>query len=200
MPINEVFAHWGGANTEVVAVFNQDIQIDRNTEPSEPRGGLHIHAVGWPGTPLYLPNSTASAPVWDTIPGTSPSLQVRQDGNNPVDTIRVRQATNTFTSVTPVHANIILGSVPAGTRISSSGDEIRLRGFLQATGVVAASAVLANIATTTHRPLVAKSLGVRYTAGSSRFQIMTNGDLTLGSALALNDQVWLDSTTYDLLA
>lgn len=197
MPLNEQFIHWGGSMTEVVSVFNQDVQIDLNTEPSEPLGGLHIHAVGWPGTPLYLPNSTASVPVWDTVPGTSPVLQVRQDGNNPVDMIRVRQATNTFTSVTPVHANITLGSVPAGTRVLASGDEVRVRGFLQATGVIAAGQVLARVA---HPPLVNKSLGVRYTAGSSRLQILTNGDVTLGSALALNDQVWLDSTTYDLLA
>lgn len=200
MPLNEQFVHWGGSMTEVISVFNQDIQIDLNTGESEPRGGLHIHAVGWPGTPLYLPNSGPTTAVWDTIPGTSPVLQVRQDGNNPVDMIRVRQATNTFTNVTPVHANIILGSVPAGTRISASGDEVRFRGFLQATGAVAASAVMANIGTTTHRPLVAKSMGVRFTGGSSRLQILANGDILIGIALGLNDQVWLDSTTYDLLA
>lgn len=196
MPINEVFAHWGGADTEVITVFNQDIQIDLNMDPGEPLDGLHVHAVGFAGTPLYLPNSTNTTPQWDTIPGTSPALQARQDGHWPRDLVKVRQA-NTFTNVTPVHASIILGSVPAGTRVEQSGDVARVRGFVQATGPIPASQVLFRVA---HLPLVSKSLGVRYTAGSSRLQILPNGDVTLGSALALNDQVWLDSTTYDLLA
>lgn len=105
-----------------------------------------------------------------------------------------------FVNMTPVHANITLGAVAAATRLDRGGDNGRVRGFLQATGVVPATTVLANIATVSHRPLHNVSLGVRYTAGSSRLQILTNGDITLGSALALNDQVWLDSTTYDLLA
>jgi hypothetical protein len=105
-----------------------------------------------------------------------------------------------FVNVTPVHANITLGAVPAATRLDRGGDPARVRGFLVATGAVPASAVLANIATLAHRPQHAVSLGVRYTAGSSRFQVSTGGDMTLGSALALNDQVWLDSTTYDMVA
>ncbi len=105
-----------------------------------------------------------------------------------------------FVNVTPVHANIIVGAVAAATRLDRGGDNGRMRGFLQATGAVPASSVLANIGTVAHRPLHAVSLGVRYTAGSSRLQIAVNGDITLGSALALNDQVWLDSTTWDMLA
>lgn len=200
MPINELFAHWGGALSEVITVFGQDIQIDMNTDPADPLEGLHIHAVGWAGTPVFLPNSTNSSPAWDTIPGTNPALQVRQDGHFARELVKIRQASNTFLNVAPVHANITLGSVPAGTLIQQSGVEIRMRGFLIATGVVASGAVLANINTTTHRPLVNKSTGVRYTGGSSRLQVMASGDITIGSALALNDQVWLDGVTYDLLS
>lgn len=197
MPINEVFAHWGGADTEVITVFSQDVQIDLNMEQSEPLGGLHIHAVGFVGTPVYLPNSMHSEPLWSAIPGTNPVLQVRQDGHWPRDLIKIRQP-NTFTNVTPIHASITLGSAPAGTRVEQSGDVARFRGFVQATGPIAASQVLFRVA---HPPLVNKSTGVRYTAGSSRLQILAgSGDVTLGSSLALNDQVWLDSTTYDLLA
>lgn len=106
-----------------------------------------------------------------------------------------------FVTVTPVHANITVATaVPPATRLERGSDAVRVRGFLQATGVVPAAAVLANIATVAHRPLHNVSTGVRYTAGSSRLQILTNGDITLGSALALNDQVWLDSVTFDLLA
>lgn len=199
MPINEQFVRWGGAMSEAISVFDQDIQVDLNTDPGEPLGGLHIHAVGWGGTPVYLPNSTNSSPVWDAIPGTDPVLQVRQDGHYPTDMIKIRQA-NTFTSLTPIHANIILGAVPAGTRVEQSGDTARMRGFLQATGVVGSGLVLANINTVSHRPLHAVSTGVRYTAGSNRLQISTGGDVTLTASLALNDQVWLDSITYDLLA
>lgn len=105
-----------------------------------------------------------------------------------------------FVSMAPVHANIILGAIPAASRLERGADAARLRGFLQATGVVASGAVLANIGTIAHRPLHAISTGVRYTAGSNRLQIAVNGDVTLTAALALNDQVWLDSVTYDLLA
>lgn len=198
MPTNEQFVRWGGAMSEVTTMFNQDIQVDLNTEPSEPNGGLHIHAVGWVGTPLYLPNSMNSEPVWQDIPGTSPALQVRQDGHWPTDMIKVRQA-NTFTNLTTVHASIILGAVPAGTRLEQSGDTVRMRGFLQATGAIASGLTLANIATVGHRPLHAISTGVRYTAGSNRLQVGTNGDVSLTASLALNDQVWLDGVTFDKL-
>lgn len=195
MPINELFAHWGGANTEVVTVFNQNIQVDLNMDVGEPVGGLHIHAVGWAGTPLYLPNSTNTTPQWDTIPGTSPVLQVRQDGHWPTDLIKIRQA-NTFTNVTNLHASIQQGTAPAGTRIEQSGDVVRMRGFFQATAAITANQILAR---TAHPPLVAKSMGVRYSGGSARLQIATSGDISMAVALNLNDQVWLDSTTYDLL-
>lgn len=195
----EKFVHWTGSLSDSFTAFGQDIQVDLNSAVGEPNGGLHIHAVGWGGTPVYLPNSTPSAPTWDNIPGTSPALQVRQDGFYPQALMRIRLVSN-FTTLTPIHANITVATaVPPATRILDSGQDVRMRGFLQATGVVPASTVLANIDTTTHRPRVNKSMGVRYTAGSSRFQIFTNGDVTLGSALALNDQIWLDSTTYDLL-
>lgn len=196
----EKFVHWTGSLSDSFTAFGQDIQVDLNMDIGEPNGGLHIHAVGWPGTPVYLPNSSSTSPTWDNIPGTVPALQVRQDGFYPQALIRIRLVSN-FTTMAPIHANItVVTAVPPATRILDSGQDVRVRGFLQATGAVAASTVLANIATTAHRPLVNKSMGVRYTAGSSRLQILTNGDITLGSSLALNDQVWLDSTTYDLLA
>ena len=188
--------YWSGVATDVIQYGGQSLTVGYSTNPNDPIGTVTIRGTGT--STLLLPNSTVLAPLWSPIPGTSPPLEARQDGHFSSSHILIRQVA-AFTNVTPVHANIILGSVPAGTRITMSGDEVRFRGFLQATGVVAASAVLANIATTAHRPPVNKSLGVRYTAGSSRFQVMANGDLTLGSSLALNDQVWLDSTTYDLL-
>ena len=196
MPVNEQFVRWTGALSDVVTVFNQDIRIDMNMEANEPLGGLHIHAAAFAGTPVYLPNSTNASPAWDTIPGTNPVLQVRQDGHYPTDLIKIRQS-NTFTNLTTVHASITLGASPAGTRIEQSGDVVRMRGFIQATGAIASGLVLARVA---HPPLHAVSTGVRYTAGSNRLQVGTNGDVSLTASLALNDQVWLDGVTYDLLA
>src|SRR5688572_10684880 len=105
-----------------------------------------------------------------------------------------------FVNLTTVHANIILGAVPAASRLERGGDATRVRGFLQATGVVASGAVLANIATVAHRPLHPVSMGARYTAGTNRLQVAVNGDVTFTAALALNDQLWLDGVTFDLLA
>ena len=105
-----------------------------------------------------------------------------------------------FVNMTPVHANIILGAVPASTRLERGGEATRIRGFLQATGVVPSGAVLANIGTAAHRPLHAVSMGARYTAGTNRLQVAVNGDVTFTAALALNDQLWLDGVTFDLVA
>lgn len=200
MATNECHIHWGGAGSETVTFLGQNIVIMTDVMTvDQPRGALHIHAEGFVGTPLFLPNSMISSPQWNTIPGTNPALEVRQDGHYPTGYIRVRFA-GTFTNLAPVHANIILGAVPAATRLESQGDVTRMRGFLQATGVVASGAVLANIATLTHRPTHAVSTGVRYSGGSNRFQVTTGGDVSLSAALALNDQVWLDGLTFDLLA
>lgn len=106
-----------------------------------------------------------------------------------------------FVTVTAVAANITVATAaPPGSRLERGADATRFRGFLQATGAVGAGSVLANVATVAHRPLVNKSFGVRYTAGSARMQFLTNGDLVFGAALALNDQVWIDSITVDLAA
>ena len=105
-----------------------------------------------------------------------------------------------FVNLTPVHANIIVGAVAAASRLERGGDATRIRGFLQATGVVPSGAVLANIGTAAHRPLHPVSMGARYTAGTNRLQVAVNGDVTFTAALALNDQLWLDGVTFDLVA
>lgn len=106
----------------------------------------------------------------------------------------------TFVNLTNLNANIVLGAVPAASRLDRGGDPGRLRGFLTATAPVAGSTVLANIGVVANRPLHAVSMGVRYSGGSTRLQISTGGDLTIAAALALNDQVWLDGTTFDKIA
>lgn len=106
----------------------------------------------------------------------------------------------TFVNLTNLNASITLGAVPAASRLDRGGDPGRLRGFLVATGPVAGGTVLANIGVVANRPQHAVSLGVRYSGGSTRLQISTGGDITIAAALALNDQVWLDATTYDMIA
>jgi archaellum component FlaC len=105
-----------------------------------------------------------------------------------------------FVTLTAVDPNITVATaVPPQSRLDRGAENGRLRGFLQATGAVASGNVLANV-TAAHRPLHNVSLGVRYSGGSNRLQIATNGNVTLSAALALNDQVWLDGITWDMLA
>lgn len=186
--------YWSGVATDAIPYANQILTIGYSTNPENPIGTVTIRGTG--SSTLLLPNSTQAAPVWSPIPGTSPVLEARQDGHFDSTHILVRQL-QAFTNISPIHANITLGAVPAGTRVLESGVEARFRGFIQATGAIPAGTVLARVA---HVPLHNVSTGVRYTAGSSRLQVSVTGEMTLGSSLALNDQVWLDSTTYDLLA
>lgn len=92
MPSSEGHIHWGGVSGEVVEYLGQSIKLDIDSDPEDPTGALHIYAVGFGATPLFLPNSTNSVPTWSDIPGTSPTLQARQDGHYPSDYIRIRQA------------------------------------------------------------------------------------------------------------
>lgn len=93
MPSSEGHIHWGGAPTETISYLNQTLEVTSEVVTvGQPLGALHIHAEGFVGTPLYLPNSMASAPQWDVIPGTAPTLEARQDGSDPVGYIRVRAA------------------------------------------------------------------------------------------------------------
>lgn len=192
---NEILASWMGGATESFTIYNQAIQIDLNTAPGDPVGGLHAHAVGFGGTPLFLPNSTPSSPTWQQVPGTNPSIEVRQDGYWPLGLMRFRLV-NPFVNMGSLNANITLGAVPAATRIEESGDVARFRGFLQATVLVTAGTTLGRVA---HPPLHPVSTGARYSGGSNRLQLSTLGDLTFAVNLNPGDQLWLDSTTYDLL-
>lgn len=92
MPSNEGHIHWGGYLDETIEYLGQTLRIQMNENPDDPIGALHIHANGFAGTPLFLPNSTDSAPVWDNVPGSNPVLQVRQDGHYPQNYIRIRLA------------------------------------------------------------------------------------------------------------
>lgn len=93
MASNEGHIHWTGMDEETVNYLGQELRImTEKTTAEEPDGALHIHADGFGGTPLFLPNSTSQSPQWDAIPGTSPVLQARQDGHYPTGYIRIRQA------------------------------------------------------------------------------------------------------------
>lgn len=119
MASQESHIHWDGSNDQIVTFLGQDIRIQLNENPEDPIGALHIHADGFAGTPLFLPNSTPQTPTWDPIPGTSPVLEVRQDGFYPQDFIRVRAAGSTpvtGTSVAVVASPIITsGTITCGT-------------------------------------------------------------------------------------
>jgi len=91
MASNEGHVHWEGADDEEVTYLGQSLQITANNE-GDPEGSLRIRLTGSNLTGLYLPNSTLQSPQWDTIPGTNPTLQARQDGHYPPMNIRVRQA------------------------------------------------------------------------------------------------------------
>lgn len=91
MASNEGHIHWTGSMDETVGYLGQQLRLQVNENPEDPIGALHIHADGFVGTALFLPNSTSAEPVWSVVPGTSPVLEVRQDGHYPADYIRIRQ-------------------------------------------------------------------------------------------------------------
>jgi hypothetical protein len=91
MPSNEGHIHWGGAADENdIQYLGQTLQIIFG--PLEEIDTLQIRKAGSQGSFLALPNSIASSPTWETVPGTSPTLEARQDGHYPSDYIRIRQA------------------------------------------------------------------------------------------------------------
>lgn len=91
MPSNEGHIHWSGAasdpDTQYASQALELIYADLGGVDT-----LQIRKAGSAGSYLALPNSSAGSPVWDTIPGTSPTLEARQDGHYPVDYIRIRVA------------------------------------------------------------------------------------------------------------
>lgn len=108
-------------------------------------------------------------------------------------------APTAFTVLGSLNANIVLGVTKnAATRIDRGGDNVRIRGFLTATGAVAANAVLGNI-TVRDRPQVQVDTIARYTGGGARLTITAGGNVSINAALVLNDNVWLDGVTYDQL-
>lgn len=110
-------------------------------------------------------------------------------------------APSVFVDIIPNSTNNIgHGAKHAATRLERGGDAARLRGTLTATGSVAQNTVLATIPTTAHRPKATVTTIARYSGGGAQFQITTNGELTLGSALTSGQSVWLDSITWDLEA
>jgi hypothetical protein len=92
MASDEGHIHWSGGNDETVNYLGQELRMQVNENPGDPIGALHIHADGFVGEPLFLPNSNAQSPTWTAVPGTAPTLEVRQDGHYPQSYIRIRQA------------------------------------------------------------------------------------------------------------
>lgn len=194
---NETHIHWTGSNDETVIAFDQSVRIRTSTDPNDPIGTLLISSEAFAGTPLPMPNSISATSAWTAIPGTSPAIEVRQDAHYPIGLFRVRIG-NAFTNMTPV-GNITQGSKAGATRLEENGDVVRMRGILTATGAIANPATIATV-TSAHIPLAAVSTQVRWTGGTARLQVTTSGSVILSATLALNDQVWLDGVTYDLLA
>jgi len=194
--MTETHIHWAKTPDETVEVFGQSLRIRTGVDPNDPIGTLYIQAESFVGTPLILPNSISTAASWATIPGTSPVLQVRQDGHYPMEYIRVRYDATPLT-ITP-GAGMTQGAKTAATFLIGDGKEVRMRGTLVATGVVATGSVIGNV-NAAHFPLSSANTQVRYTGGGARFQILANGNVIINAALALNDNVWLDSITYDLI-
>lgn len=92
MASNEGHIHWTGAMLDEQAYLGQSLTISAAQETGDPIGTIRIMATGFAGTGLVLPNSTHTEPVWSPIPGTSPVLEVRQDGHYQANFIRIRQA------------------------------------------------------------------------------------------------------------
>ena len=92
MPSSEGHVHWCGLAQEEVTYLEQPLTITANEMPGDPIGTLRVKRSDHEGEGLVLPNSTANTAVWDTVPGTVPALEARQDGHCPSDHIRLRLA------------------------------------------------------------------------------------------------------------
>ncbi|MBM0237746.1 hypothetical protein JNW88_12265 [Micromonospora sp. ATA32] len=108
-------------------------------------------------------------------------------------------APTAYTAVT-LGASMGHGTKQAASRLDRGADNGRLRGTLTAAAAISSGAVIATIAATAHRPLATVTTIARYSGGGAQFQIATNGDVTLGSALTSGQSVWLDSITWDMAA
>lgn len=84
--------HWPGAVDSTVSYFGQELVITVNEVVGDPIGTLRIKGASHVGTGVVLPNSTYTSVTWTAIPGTSPVLEVRQDGYFSPDYIEIRQA------------------------------------------------------------------------------------------------------------
>lgn len=82
--------HWPGLVDATITYADQDLLITVDEFPDDPIGTLRIKAVAHVGTGVTLPNSTATSGVWTAVPGTSPTLEVRQDGHFSPDYIEIR--------------------------------------------------------------------------------------------------------------
>jgi len=97
MASNEGHIHWTGTAGETVTFLDQELLMTSEatnmaTATTDPIGTVRIKASAFANPGVALPNSSTSEPVWMAIPGTSPTLEVRQDGHYPMGYIRVRQA------------------------------------------------------------------------------------------------------------
>lgn len=106
-----------------------------------------------------------------------------------------------FTTVTNLNAGLSLGSTPCATSLIENGRAVRMRGFLTVGGVaIPANTVIARVGLAGHIPVHQVRTGIRYTGGGNRLQITTAGDISISVILNPADEVWFDSTTYDLRA
>lgn len=92
MASDEGHIHWTGAPVEEQSYLGQSLNLSGIPEEGDPIGGVRVKATGYIGVGLFLPNSTHEEPVWSPIPGTAPTLEVRQDGHYRGNFIRVRLA------------------------------------------------------------------------------------------------------------
>lgn len=84
--------HWPGSVDSAVSYFGQELVITVDEVVGDPIGTLRIKGATFVGTGVVLPNSTHASVTWTAIPGTSPILEVRQDGYFDSDYIEIRQA------------------------------------------------------------------------------------------------------------
>lgn len=92
MASNEGHIHWDGNPAQQTSYLGQALLVtseDSNATKttSDPIGSLRIKAASHQGAGLLLPNTT-----WQSIPGTSPALEVYQPGTSHRDYLAIRQA------------------------------------------------------------------------------------------------------------
>lgn len=87
MPSSEGHVHWSAHATSAEVGFAEQALEIYSGNGADPQGSMRVRAVGEPGEGLHIPTEG-----WESVPGTSPTLEARADAIDPIGYLRLRIA------------------------------------------------------------------------------------------------------------